>query len=136
MHLLFVCTGNTCRSPMAEAICRRLAAGHTAGSAGLFAGDAVSPHAAAAMAEWGENISGRAAVQLTEGMCGDADLIAVMSEGHAAILREQYHVPEEKIRILGIPDPFGGDMETYRTARNSLIIAIQKLLSDIQLQSD
>lgn len=89
MHVLFVCTGNICRSPTAE----RLAALHahqmnvadfTASSAGTHAviGHAIHPRAAAELMELGGDPSGFAARQLTPKIASGADLIVTMTRAH------------------------------------------------------
>ena len=85
MMILFVCTGNTCRSPMAAALMRRRLDRAGAGdiivdSAGLAAGgETVTPEAAAAMEEIGLHIAGRRSRPLTAALCREADIIAVMT---------------------------------------------------------
>lgn len=84
--MLFVCTGNQCRSPMAEAMLRRLAEGGCpleVGSAGTV-GDGTPPpeHAVAVMAERGLDIDGRPSRRLTPAVLEGADLIIAMSRQH------------------------------------------------------
>ena len=138
MKLLFVCTGNTCRSPMAEALARNWLdkTGRDdiiVESAGIFAsGGSVTPAAAEAMAELGVDRRGRRSRQRTKAICNQADYIAVMTPAHAALLQSQFDVPQEKIRLLGrgIPDPFGGDGTLYRQTRDVLQQAITALLEN------
>ena len=82
MHILFVCTGNICRSPTAE----RLAAagGVTASSAGTRAviGHPVHPEAARVLRHLGGDPSGFAARQLTAKIAGAADLVVTMTRAH------------------------------------------------------
>ena len=139
MNLLFVCTGNTCRSPMAEALARHLLdkMGRDdiiVESAGIFAsGEAVTAAAVEVMAEMGVDLQGRRSRQLTDEICRQADCIAVMTPSHAAILESQYKVSPEKIRLLGegIPDPFGGNHALYRQTREALQQAISALLETL-----
>ncbi len=136
MHILFVCTGNTCRSPMAAALMQRRmereGISGTAESAGLAAdGGPASPGALAALAEWGMDLSAHRSRQVTAALCRRADLVAVMSPRHAQALRA-LGVPSAKIVVLaqetgGIPDPYGGDAETYRRTRDALESAVQAL---------
>ena len=136
MHILFVCTGNTCRSPMAAALMQRRMEREgvpgTAESAGLAAdGGPASSGALAALAEWGLDLSGHRSRQVTAALCAGADLVAAMSPRHAQALRAM-GVPSSKLIVLaeqvgGIPDPFGGDLAVYRRTRDALEQAIQAL---------
>ncbi len=91
MHVLFVCSGNTCRSPLAEAAFRRLlaAAGRTdiaVGSAGTGAYDGAPASEGAYLValEAGLDLSGHRARLLTREMVAQADLILTMAKGHLA----------------------------------------------------
>lgn len=138
MRILFVCTGNTCRSPMAAALMRRRLdrAGREdiiVDSAGLAAdGGPVTQEAAAVMREIGLDIAGRRSQPLTLGLCQESDIIAVMTPAHAAALTAYGAVPE-KVRLLGrgIPDPFGGGRDLYRRTRDALEQAVDILAQEI-----
>ena len=136
MNILFVCTGNTCRSPRAAALMQRRMEREgvpgTAESAGLAAdGGPASSGAQAALAEWGLDLSGHRSRQVTAALCARADLVAAMSPHHAQALRAM-GVSSNKLVVLaegtgGIPDPFGGDLAVYRRTRDALEQAIQAL---------
>ena len=136
MKILFVCSGNTCRSPLAEAIMRRLAA--EAGredvevsSAGTQAWDG-SPASDGSLLigmERGLDLSMHRSRRLTNEIIADNDLILVMSESHLAHIKDM--APEANVHLLGgyaagdpvgttVQDPFGGDLEAYRETADDL----------------
>ena len=139
-RVLFVCTGNTCRSPMAAALLNDMARPREvcslspergtaprliASSAGLWAmeGDPITPAAAAALREAGvpplphNDYTAHRARTVTEQMLETADLVVAISGNHAMELMMRFPAHASKIGTLGvdIPDPFGGSAEVYRT---------------------
>ena len=133
MNILFVCTGNTCRSPMAEGYLKSKGIeGVTVLSRGLAAdGSPVSLNSKKAMAEAGIDISSHISRQITADDINKADKIICLSPSHKAVLLSA-GVPENKLYILGdgISDPFGGSIETYRRCRDEIFAAIDILIKD------
>ncbi len=138
MNILFVCTGNTCRSPMAEGIFKKLLAEKNitdinCSSAGLFAmtGDEVTPNSVKACERFGVDISSHRARRITSFVLDETDKFVCMTFDHAASL--SLYVDPDKVLVLGggIPDPYGGDIETYMMCANSIKIALNAQFDQI-----
>lgn len=138
MNILFVCTGNTCRSPMAEGLFKKLLAERNitdinCSSAGLFAmtGDEVTPNSVKACERFGVDISSHRARRITSFVLDETDKFVCMTFDHAASL--SLYVDPDKVLVLGggIPDPYGGDIETYMMCANSIKIALNAQLDQI-----
>ena len=132
MKIVFVCTGNTCRSPMAEGYLKskRLPFLEVV-SYGIFAdGSAVSPNSLKAMSDMGIDISSHTSRPLDNGIFS-ADQIYCMSASHRDMLLS-VGVDDKKLFVLGdgIPDPFGCDIEVYKNCRDCIVEEIDKLIND------
>ena len=128
MKILFVCTGNTCRSPMAQGLFRNMAPEHECESAGLSAlpGQPASPQAAACCKELGVDISAHLSRQLTREELSKWDVFFPMTRAHGAVL-EGAGVPPEKVYYPGeIADPYGGDLEVYRACRDRIVEELER----------
>lgn len=137
MHITFICTGNTCRSPMAEGIAKKLLdekysdSRITVSSAGISAsnGSAPSENSIIVCQEIDVDISKHRSNSVTHDLLEKTDLFVVMTKPHAEILKF-YGVPEDKMVVLGggIPDPFGGSVAIYRECRDIIFDAVNELL--------
>lgn len=146
MKLLFVCSGNTCRSPLAEAITRRMfsVAGRPdleVSSAGIQAWDGSSATDGAILVgiERGLDLSEHRSRMMTTEIAAENDLILAMAPQHVTRIKELN--PDANVHLLAgyatgdesrtIQDPFGGDLESYRETADDLERELAGLLERI-----
>ncbi len=130
MRILIVCTGNTCRSPMAHGIISHLlgklntADGYEIVSCGIsaFDGDPASDHAIAALNEIDIDIKDHRSQRITLDMIEMADVIYVMTEHHKQTILSCYPTDiSDKVKVLDVTDPYGGDLAVYCKSRDQLL---------------
>ena len=132
--ILFVCTGNTCRSPMAMFLFNKIASeknlDYIADSAGLAAyGDPINPNSAKCLAKIGIKSTDYTSKSLTYYMVDEADFIVVMESGHKnALLNAGVDVAKISILAGGVSDPYGGDEDVYFKCLEKISNGIEELL--------
>jgi len=150
--VLFVCSGNTCRSPMAEAIARKVIAdklhiaaddlenrGVSVLSAGSFAlpGARATPAAVEAVKAMGADLSRHRSRPLSVELIHQADVIYAMGRAHAAAVTSLVPSAADKTHTLDpdqdVEDPIGGDDSLYRELAVQLRALIEKRLESLHL---
>lgn len=133
MKIVFVCTGNTCRSPMAEIVFKKLLAdklgcdikdlydkGFDIRSGGLAAYDGMkaSPNATTVVQKLGVSLEDHQSRYVDLDLIKHSDAVLVMTKNHLAIFQDRFqdqHLPVSMLSFSGsdIRDPFGGDELVY-----------------------
>lgn len=132
MNIIFVCTGNTCRSPMAEHYLKsKKLKDITVISRGFSSGDSANPNSIVVMNEAGINISNHISNRITTEDIQQADAIICMTEAHKQMLLLS-GAERNKLYVLGngISDPFGYDIDIYRKCRDSIFKSINNLIDE------
>jgi protein-tyrosine phosphatase len=154
--ILFVCTGNTCRSPMAHGFLKNalesdtsLVKAYMADSAGIYAteGDPASHPSIKALNNWGIDLSSHRARRISPNDIHSSDLILTMTSSHKDTLSALYPEASKKIFTLkefaegiqtagpggpDIGDPYGMPEEIYLRCANDIKQAVEKLVSKLK----
>jgi protein-tyrosine-phosphatase/tRNA A37 threonylcarbamoyladenosine synthetase subunit TsaC/SUA5/YrdC len=148
--ILFVCSGNTCRSPMAEAIAKKSLAdalgvevdrlsdaGYTIVSAGVSAssGAPASPYAREVVRDHNADLDDHVAQRLTPQLAFAADRIIVMTREHQEIISRLWPSVAQRVQRLGVDrdivDPYGGSRDDYLQAADVIVEMIKVLVAEV-----
>jgi protein-tyrosine phosphatase len=150
--IVFVCTGNTCRSPLAEALCKKLLAerlgctpeelprrGFIILSAGLAAsmGGEAAPEAVETARELGADLRDHVSRPLTSKLVAQADYLIAMTKSHLQALTAQFRDTGPRPRLLSesgedLPDPIGCELEVYQACARQILRDLEALLPQLE----
>ena len=148
LNFLFVCTGNTCRSPMAEQIFNEQAKGFPAHalSAGLDAkpGSPMNPQASEAMAALGHNSTAHSSTLISVEAVEEADVILTFTQGQKIELGERFPAVIEKVFTISeyanrgsgisvdVSDPYGRSAEVYKETAETINALVELIVSSLK----
>jgi protein-tyrosine phosphatase len=151
--IVFVCTGNTCRSPMAEGLCKKMLAerqgcaidelparGFVVMSAGLAAmmGEPAADEAVRVAAEWGADVAGHRSRPLTANLVLAADHLIAMTQAQVLAMAARFPDLGPRLRLLSpagedVADPIGCEQPVYRECAQQIAGALEQLLPELEL---
>jgi len=152
-QIVFVCTGNTCRSPMAEALFKAALAarlgcavnelparGYVVSSAGVsaYAGDAATPESVEALRAFDVDLSGHRSRPAAAELIARADDVIAMTRGHLLTLLGKAPVLAGSLRLLcgadgDLDDPIGRGPDVYRTCAETIRRHVDRLITEMGL---
>ena len=150
-RILFVCTGNTCRSPLAEALCKRRLAGRLGCaieelpsrgfivlSAGLavMIGERAAVDAVAIAQTYGADLAGHATQPVTAELLAQADHVLTMTQGHLQVLGSYFPDSAAAPRLLApdgedLADPIGCDREVYEECARKIWAYLEGFVEEV-----
>jgi len=149
VRILFVCTGNTCRSPIAEALCRKMLAekfgcrldelekiGYKVDSFGTAAaGTPASPEARQVCSQYGTSLEGHRSRLITCPQAAEADYIFVMTPGHLEQVGRMCPATKDRLMLLdeagAIEDPVGSGLDDYRACAEKIKESLSRRIEQI-----
>lgn len=146
-EIVFVCTANTCRSPMAAALFRHAldaqdeplkSLGVTSAGVSAFPGQAASHNSVEALKKVGIDLTDHKSQAISQELVDNALAFVCMTDSHLAMLSYQIDPPPQNAFLMRqfigegiddqIPDPFGGNLQQYEACRDSMVEAIPSLI--------
>ncbi|MBC7765531.1 MAG: low molecular weight protein arginine phosphatase [Hyphomonadaceae bacterium] len=147
MRILFICTGNTCRSPMAEGLMKKIildqqCEGIEISSAGIavFEEGGASENAIEAAAQLAVDLTSHQAKQFNTQMLAQADVVLTMTHQHKrSVLKAVPNANAFTVRAYAghdgdVIDPYGGDLATYCACRDELVHLLLKITEKIVVE--
>lgn len=142
LKILLVCTGNTCRSSMAQGIAQKILAEMgqaekvTISSAGTMAwpGYGAEPKAIQVLAAKGIDLTSHQTTKLTSPLILESDIIIAMTESHRQQILAMVNNYAGRIYVLNVSDPFGGSIEDYEICANQISQHLQQLLPQLVVE--
>ncbi len=147
-HILIVCTGNICRSPMGQGLLAHALSAQPAPlrnlkviSAGVAArsGETISENSVTALKKVGIDISTLHSQGLTQKMLDDSLAVFGMTDSHLAIIRQRARPAPENLHLFReflpppavqeIGDPYGGPLKLYESCRDEMVEAVPGLIA-------
>ena len=135
--ILFVCTGNTCRSPMAQAVFNNLCDSKyfSSDSCGLYADGVsmISDNAKAALKNQGIDFD-HVSKPITKELCDNADFIIGITNRHAGALMVAFPGHEKKVFSfpVDIPDPYGMSLEVYQECLEKITEGVKVIIHELE----
>ena len=151
MNVLFVCTGNTCRSPMAEGLFKKIVKENeddfeiASGGMNALEGDGANPNTTNALLPYGVDISSHRAKNVDASAIAEADVILTMTNAHKEMLLYLFGgAAEEKTYTLkeytgsegDIADPYGRGIDVYKKCADEIYNALCKAYEIIRREFD
>jgi protein-tyrosine phosphatase len=149
--ITFVCTGNTCRSPMAERLFMHAIDAENPikdiiniQSAGVaaFDGSPASPNAVKALKDCKIELKDHQSQSLTQDLVDTSDIIVCMTRTHKDIVNLHFNVDNKKVLLMleplnpkkakSVPDPFGGSLREYKECRDVIMEGVPALIKFIK----